>query len=99
MKPEFNIENCKFNDEASVIRTYNDYSLMNVYVNDIEAARSATTDEKILEALEQLQVAVQTNSKPSIAKVVSEFATQFSSNLFASIASAGLLALVKGFLP
>lgn len=98
MKPEINIQGCTFQGNSSVIQHYYDNTTINILTNDIENARRATTDEKILLALDQLLTEVKKNDKPSIAKVVTDFAVQFSSGLFASVASAPLVEFVRSFL-
>lgn len=95
---EIKVEGCTFNDNASVVR--NCYG--NIYIedvrSDIERAKSRTYDEKLLQALERLETAVERNSENSIRSVIRDFATQFTSNLFANIAGAALKGLIGLFL-
>ena len=93
-----NVSGCIFNGNSSVIRYYNSSEQMNTALDEIELARQAVTNERLLIALEELRVAVEQNNKISIKKVVTDFAVQFSSNLFANIAGAALKSLVSGFL-
>ena len=93
-----NIKDNTFHDGSSVFGGFIDNSTKNIYINDIENARRATTDERILEALDQLLTAVKKNDKPSIAKVVTDFAVQFGSGLFLSVASAPLVEFVRSFM-
>ena len=90
-----NMENCQFFDNASVVRYNNEIGETEEKLNQ---QRDEATKELIL-ALEELKSAIRQNNKTSIRKVISDFAVQFSSNLFANVAGAGLLALVKTFLP
>ena len=92
------VNGCKFDGEASVIRYYNDSQQMNTALREIEQAQQSVSNERLLLALEELKVAVEQNNKVSIKKVVTDFAVQFSSNLFANIAGTALKGLVGGFL-
>lgn len=92
------INGCTFNGNSSVIRYYNNFEQMNTALEEIEQAQQSVTNERLLVALEELKDAVEQNNKTSIKKVVTDFAVQFSSNLFANIAGAALKSLVSGFL-
>ncbi len=94
-----NINGCTFNGNSSVIRYYNNFEQMNTALEEIEQVQQNVTNERLLIALEELRAAVEQNNKMSIKKVVTDFAVQFSSNLFANIAGAALKGLVGGFLP
>lgn len=93
-----NVSGCTFNGNSSVIRYYNSCEQMNTALEEIEQAQQSVTNERLLIALEELRAAVEQNNKMSIKKVVTDFAVQFSSNLFANIAGAALKSLVSGFL-
>lgn len=95
MSVEITVENCQFYENASVIR----------YNNDIEETRErllqkqqSEYNRELLIALNELKKALDDNSKKTVKKVVTDFSVQFSSSLFASIASAALKGLVQGFL-
>ena len=90
-----NMENCKFYDNASVIR-YN-YEISQTQ-QELSRQKQDQEHAELLLALEELKSAIQENSKTSVKKVVTDFAVQFSSNLFAGIAGAALKGLVGGFL-
>jgi len=95
---DINVTGCTFNDDASVIRNYNENIHIEGVCSDIEWAKSRTYDDKMLEALERLEAAVERNNDNSIRSVVRDFSTQFTSNLFANIAGAALKGLIGLFL-
>ncbi|MPM44046.1 hypothetical protein SDC9_90724 [bioreactor metagenome] len=90
-----NMENCNFYDCASVIR-YN-YEISQTK-QELSQQQQDRDHKELLDALEKLKAAIQENNKTSVKKVVTDFAVQFSSNLFASVAGAALKGLVGGFL-
>ena len=95
---DINITGCNFDGNASVIRNYIETVYIEDIASDIERAKSRTYDEKMLQALERLEAAVERNSENSIRSVVRDFSTQFTSNLFANIAGAALKGLIGLFL-
>lgn len=90
-----NMENCKFYDNASVIR-YN-YEIIQTQ-QELSRQQQDQEHRELLIALEELKAAIHDNSKTSIKKVVTDFTVQFTSNLFATVAGAALKGLVGGFL-
>jgi len=90
-----NMENCKFYDNASVIRYNNEIGQTQ---QELSSQQQDNAHRELLAALEELKAAIQENNKTSVKKVVTDFAVQFSSNLFASVAGAALKGLVGGFL-
>ena len=95
---DINITGCNFDGNSSVIRNYTENIYIEDVSSDIEWAKSRTYDEKMLQALERLEAAVQKNNEGSIRSVVRDFSTQFTSNLFANIAGAALKGLIGFFL-
>ncbi len=99
MPVDIRLENCTLNDNASVIRYYNDSAEAETIQREIERAQKRVSNEELMAALEELKTAVEKNNKATIKKVITDFAVQFSSNLFANIAGSNLLSLVAMFLP
>ena len=59
--------------------------------------RTAKEDPKLVPAVEELETAVKGEDKSRISKVISQYASAFSSATFANLASAGILELIKIF--
>lgn len=99
MSVNINVEGCNFRDNSSVVRNYYELKTINLMSEEIEQAERRTNDRAILEALDRLKTAIEANNKPTIGRVISDFALQFSSNLFANIAGGALLTFIRSFLP
>lgn len=98
MAIDIHVEDCNFHDNSSVIRNLYDQKTVNQLTMEIEQAEERTDDKSILEALDKLKTAIEINNKPRISKVISDFALQFSSNMFANIAGGALLTFIEGYL-
>lgn len=98
MSVDIKLEKCKFCDQASVIQTYFDNSNIVQLQSEIKQARDQTNDKEMIAALSALNAAVAGNNKTTVGKVIKDFAVQFSSNLFASIAGVALKAFIGTFL-
>ncbi len=59
----------------------------------------AETDTELASAVAELQTAINCKEENSVKRAVGRYAAAFSSATFANLASAGVLALVKAFLP
>ncbi len=90
-----NMENCKFYDNASVIRYNNEIDKAQ---EELMAKQQYEAANELILALDELKAAIKENNKVPIKKVVTDFAVQFSSNLFANVAGAALKGLIGGFL-
>lgn len=99
MKPEINVTNCTFDHGSAVIMNFYDRNVVDELDSDIEYAQRNTTNTELFWALNELKSAVDAQNRPRMSKVICDFATQFSSSLFANVAGVALKILVGSLLP
>lgn len=90
-----NMENCQFYDNASVIRYNNE---INESQKQLSTLQQTQEIKEMVVALDELKAAIKQSDRITVKKIVTDFAVQFSSNLFASIAGTALKNLVGGIL-
>lgn len=90
-----NMENCQFYDNASVIRYNNE---INESQKQLSTLQQTQEIKEMVVALDELKAAIKQSDRITVKKIVADFAVQFSSNLFASIAGTALKNLVGGIL-
>lgn len=61
--------------------------------------RKTAGDPQLAPAVTELEAAVKKQSRPSIMGTVKKYAAEFSTAAFANLAGAGVLELIKSFLP
>lgn len=93
-------ENNTFNDHAQAIGAVFDFSdsAWRGIAGEVENAKRQAPPEKMTIALENLERAVRKRSKRDTAGVIRQFASVFTSTMFANIASQALWNFVQGFL-
>ncbi len=97
----FTISGNNLYDEASIIKNYNEYNFnWDELDHEVASLKNETAaDTTLAPAVTELQTAIKSKNKNSVRQAVNQYVTEFSSATFANLASAGILALVKAFLP
>ena len=97
---DIHIENNKFYDQSEMYVTVNNYSDSDwsELERDIAEARRQSETAELTAALNSLEQEVKQRNRPGAGAVIGQFASVFTSTLFANIASSLLLKFVIGFL-
>ncbi|MEN6419023.1 MAG: hypothetical protein ABFC73_08905 [Clostridiaceae bacterium] len=97
---DVHIEGNQFHDHSELNVTVNNFSDSDwrALERDIAEARKQTSTAELIAALNKLEREVKRKSRPGVAAVIGQFASMFTSTLFANIASSLLMKFVSGFL-
>lgn len=98
---QFNIHENHFASGSTMFGEYKEY---NFNWSELEYEASVLKDKVAMDAtlapaVTELQTAVKSKEGHRVKQIVGQYAAAFSSATFANLASAGILALVKAFLP
>lgn len=98
---QFNISGNQFAPGSNVFGHYNEYNFnWNDLEHEVAALKDkAAADTTLTPVVTELDSAIKSKEEHRIRQVIGQYATAFSSATFANLASAGILALVKAFLP
>lgn len=98
---QFHISGNNFYDDASVFRHYNEYNFnWSELEREVDTLKAETAgDTTLSSAVTELQTAIKSKNEHSVIQTIGQYIAAFSSATFANLASAGILALVKAFLP
>lgn len=90
-----------FYDNSHMFEQYNEYSFIwSGLERDTAVLKAKLGEGDVLKpAVAELETAIKSKQKRNIGQTVAKYAAQFSTSTFANLASAGILALVKMFLP
>lgn len=90
-----------FHDNSRMFEQYNEYSFSWGGLEREAAVLKAKLGEGdvLKPAVAELETAIKSKQKRNVGQAIAKYATQFSTSAFANLASAGILALVRMFLP
>ena len=97
---DVHIEGNQFHDHSKLNVTVNNFSDSDwrALERDIAEARQQASTTELITALKSLEREVKAKNSHGTAAVIGQFASAFTSTLFANIASSLLLKFVSGFL-
>lgn len=98
---QFNISGNYFGSGSNMFGDYKEY---NFNWSELEREANALKDETagdttLAPAVTELQTAIKSKNEHSVIQAIGQYAAAFSSATFANLASAGILTLIKAFLP
>ncbi|MCI8827070.1 MAG: hypothetical protein HFH65_07760 [Lachnospiraceae bacterium] len=106
----FKVTDNKFQDFSSMVinadnteqvndmKTTDDIKVLNEIKDELNQIKNELNSEgHLYQAIEHLQIAVETNEKPKIKDTLVEYAREFSMPFFANVASASLLEFLSRF--
>ena len=98
---QFNISGNHFASGSNMFGNYKEYNFnWSELEREADTLKAETAENTTLApAVTELQTAINSKDGHSVAQVIGQYAAAFSSATFANLASAGILALVRAFLP
>lgn len=106
----FNVTDNNFHDFSSMIikadnteevksmKAVDDIKVLNEIKNELGQIKNELNSEgHLYQAIENLQIAVETNEKPKVKDILVKYAREFSTPFFANVASASLMEFLSRF--